>query len=200
MTSLSPNPRSDQFEINIPYSFFKEEIISKYDKLLNLHPQVFTSFADIVNESVQEFEMPLFGYQPITQENLRNDFSTSPQYYRSNANAQNLSDKLFTIRLRHSDGYLTYFLMLEHFFAYYNDVDQMYAGNWNLQTFLSSGSEVFTLNFTNVLFIGISKQNFTYAGQESTFQNFELVFGYSKFDTEFDLPDITNKFDRQPKV
>jgi hypothetical protein len=191
--AFSPNPRSDQFEFNFPLSFWKNDIIQKYDDYLNLHPQVLTTFSDIVNESIQGFIMPSFGYQPISQEVLRTDFQASQQLYRPNINEANLMDKNFQLVLRHSDAYLTYFLMLEHFFYYFKSKD-VNLGTWVLRTSTSDGEIIFNVKFNSIIFNGLSELSLNQAGQESNFSTFNLIFGFSTFDVSFNLPTVTDKF------
>lgn len=181
------NPRQDLFKFFFPSTVFDDKIIDKYNDFLNQYPYTIDNIVDVINESIQEIELPQFGYQPIEQ--LSGGNPPQNWYHRSNENIQNLIEKTFTVSMRHGEGYLTYFCMLEHFFKYYSFGEKTPdLGNFPIQTLLADGQIVTTVVFEDVLFTGISGLPLSYSNEDRTFKNFDLTFQYSKLHTTFSIP------------
>lgn len=203
-SALSPNPRSDLFEFNFPDTFLQakdekgNKPIDKYNEFLNAWPQVLPDFGEVINESIQGISLPVFGYSPISQDHLRNSYSTSEQFYKANTHAQNLvQDKTFTVSLRHNEAYLSYFLLLELYFLHFCDNDHINLGTWNVSTMTGDGVVVYNVKYKDVLFLGMAGLDLSYVDESSNFLSFDLAFGYSSFSTSFNLPEKTDKFKSQ---
>lgn len=185
------NPRQDLFSVFLTDQFFEDSIISKYNDFLKQYPYTIDNMSDVINESIQEIELPAFGYQPIEQ-NSTSGYSALLNYLRPNENIQNLFEKTFTISFRHTEGYLTYFCMLEHFFQFYDFTtgqSKKDLGTLPLQTLLPDGQIVSTINFERVLLTGISGLPLSYSNEDRSFRTFDLTFQYSTLSTSFNVPE-----------
>lgn len=190
---LSQNPRADNFNIILPMNFFIDEIIEKYNKLLSQKPYPFDNIIDMLAESIQSFDTPEYGIQPVEQ-NLANANGTSDSYFTlPKQSLQRAADsKTFQISYRHSDGYLTYFMMMEHFFHRLklgNDDALKPFGTTFLEFKIPTGEIVYRLKFEHCHLIGVPSLALTYATPSRDFTTFICNFAYTQFQTTFEIPE-----------
>lgn len=191
---LSNNPRQDLFVFRIQPEFFDADIVKKYDALLRQYDMTFDTIESVINESIQGVTFPGFEFTPIEQVQQRNDYSSSPEYFRQNENIQSIVQKTITVTFRHVNGYLSYFCLLEHFFKLYSFPEtKRHLGTWPIQILDLYGNVVYTLNMKRMLFTGISDLALSYTNTDRSFISFECTFYYSEFDTVFSLPELNLK-------
>lgn len=194
---LSINPRNDLFRFYFPENFFRPSIINKYTRFLKQEYYYFDDFQDVINESIKELVFPSVQYTPQEQiqSGTSGNNSANNIYYRTPENIQRLQEKTVEVTLRHTDGYITYFCLLEHFYFYFNpENNKERIGNMSLQTLSSDGYVMTTLYFKNCIFTGISELPLSYANQDRPESTFTITFYFNLFDTTFSLPkkDIVN--------
>jgi hypothetical protein len=195
---FSQNPRIDLFTVIFPDSFFISELTEKYNSLLSQKPYILDSIEDILRESIQSFESPRFGFSVIEQ------MTKDPAGAGYNINQtpmqsmQTLAEKTFSISFRHSDGFLTYFLMMEHFFKRYEmgpgtKETRKPFGTIILETLLPNGLKVSRIKFRDCKLTTIPSLELSYSSPSRDFSTFECEFAYNTFETTFDLPDLKLK-------
>lgn len=188
------NPRQDLFRYSLPQQFFDKDIIAKYNAYLARFDYEYDSIDDFVNESIQSITLPSFEYTPIEQQS-KGGISAFPVYKPNPQNIQNLPSKTLTVTFRHSDAYITYWLMLEHFFKRYdaNEYKHAHFGSMSVQTLSSLGHIVSTMTFEQSLFTGMSELPLSYSNQDRAFDTFTCTFYYSSFNTSFSIPELNLK-------
>lgn len=189
------NPRSDLFIFQFPSNFVQPSIAEKYNTYLKQFPRVQDTIIDVLNENIQGITMPSFQYDPIQQNKIRNPgYVGSQESYVSNESVQNVIDKTFTVTIRHIDGYLSYFAMLEVFFGAYNFTEQTpnsgHFGTFNVRTLSVDGYAMYTFKMHRMIMSGLDQLSLTFGKMDRSFQTFDVTFRYSEFDTEFTIPDL----------
>lgn len=190
-TSFSGDPRSDLFRVYLPTEFLVPDILAKYDEYLKKHPQIMSSMEDILYESIVEVQMPSIGYNPLESQAHNTPYSTSTIHHMDSKTSA--LDRSFTISFRHTEAYLTYFCLLEHYVHHFNS-EKTSIGTFALQTTLSTGEPIYTVNYTNVLMIGMPELELSYSNSDRSFGTFSVTFYFSSFYSSFELPKLSNKF------
>lgn len=189
---FSNNPRADLFKLNLPDSFFIPEITDKYNEYLSQFPRVLGSIEAVINESIQSFISPEFGYTAIEQQsNIQGGAITN--YTASKLNEQQLAEKTLQIVFRHTEAYLTYWCMMEHFFHRYRIGEQSARKPWGdliLITTLDDGIPLCKIIFQNVLFNGIDNLNLSFNSLISQFDTFTCTFTYSTLQNSIIIPEL----------
>lgn len=190
---FSLDPRPDLFKIAIPDEFFDDEIIVKYNMMLKQKNYVFDDFKDVINESVQSFDIPAFGYTAVTQEQKATAYANIEHAYVPAQSEQKMTDNQFSISLRHSEGYLTYWCMLEHLLKKYQlgpDGNRTPLSSLPLQALDYKQRTIAELHFEKVLFTGLDAISFGYNQLRPQFSTFTMSFAYSTFKTKFTIPEL----------
>jgi hypothetical protein len=188
------NPRQDLFKFRFPSTVVKPKIYEKYNAYLAQVPRVQDDIVAALNESIQGLTLPGVGYTPITQTATRAPgYVKSAQNIISSESVQALMDKTITITIRHTEAYLTYFLMLEVFYDAYDFTTPMKSrtfGTFPVQTLNLAGNPIYTILFKDILFTSISELSLSYTQTDRSFQTFDCTFMFSTFDTTFEIPSL----------
>lgn len=193
---FSQNPRSDQFKLSFPVTFFVDEISDKYNEIFQQKPYIFDSIQHILYESIKSFDSPEFGYSLQQQESINGDNAGRATQLIPKENMGKIAEKTFLINFRHCDGYLTYFLMLEHFFYRYKlgkGADRKHFGTIILELTLPNGITVCRIKYHRCYLIGVPALSLDYSNPARDESTFGCTFGYDKFETSFDLPTLKTK-------
>jgi hypothetical protein len=190
---FSQNPRADQFKIIIPDDFYVQEITDKYNDLLQQKPFIINNISDLLEESIKTFDTPEFGVNLLEQTagNLVGISNVHQQLPKQSLDKA--TEKTFSITFRHTDGYLTYFMMLEHFFYRYKmgkNQDRKNFGTVIVELSLPNGIAVCRLKLNRVNLIGVPALSLDYSNPARDQSMFTCTFGYDTFETTFELPKI----------
>lgn len=188
---FSQNPRADQFKIIFPDDFYIKEITDKYDDLLNQKPYIFNNINSLLEESIRTFDTPEFGYNLIEQLESNGDGVSRIHQQVPKESEQKLAEKTFSITFRHCDGFLTYFMMLEHFFSRYKlgtNPNRKNFGPIIIEINLPNGLAVCRIKLRRVNLIGVPSLSLDYASTARDQSTFTCTFGYDLFETTFELP------------
>lgn len=196
---FSPNPRSDAFNVIIPDTFFIDSIIAKYDKFLKQKPYVlFEGIKSMLVESIQSIELPEFGFDPLEQNRIDNNNAGYNIPQASKDSFQKLTEKKIDITFRHTDGFMTYFLMMEHFFKRYemgpgtNEFRQPF-GDIIFETQLAAGPTLCRIYLKKCMLTRVPSLGLTYATPSRDMSTFTCSFAYSDFSTTFEMPELNIK-------
>lgn len=190
---FSQNPRPDSFKFIIPDTFFIQDICSKYNQFLKQKPVVLTSIEQMLLESMQSIDSPEFGFNAISQIIQDGNQAGYDSFQAPKESVQKLTEKTFVITFRHCDGFMTYFLMLEHFFKRYEmgaGSDRKPFGTAILETLMPNSYPICRIKFHRCMLVGVSNISLTYSGLNRDASTFSCTFAYSEFETSFDLPDL----------
>lgn len=190
---FSLDPRPDKFRTRLPQEFLEASIVSRYDQILGQKPYLFDKFESVINESIQSFELPLFGYTAATQRSNQSSGGSIETVSVPGQSIQNTIDNTFTITFRHSEAYLTYWFMVEHYFKKYKlgpDSNRAPMPALLLEMLDYRDNTVALINFKNVLFTGVDGLSLSYNSIDRTPSTFTASFAYSEFIPQFNIPSL----------
>lgn len=184
----------------LPLDFFFESITEKYDNTLKIRKVPIDNIADFVNESFQEVTLPSFSDVIPMLEKAEAVSSTGlgagmevlgqPNTHPNKV----IADKTFTITWRHANGYMNYFCLWEHMFAYRSFTNKKMIGTLPLIIIDEARRPLFILNFLNCKFVGMDALNLSHTNQNRDFINFTTQFQYEDFSVDFVLPEVATTF------
>lgn len=198
---LSTDPQSNLFGFQIPDDFFFPSITEKYDKVLKAMGGTFTSIVDVINESIQTVQIPGMSFEMVTQEDSGstglNTISLPDKKLRDTIESHEI-----IVSLRHIDGFLNYFCLLEHFIKYFkhkrdDSVNGETGGTIKSDLTLPiillqrSGNPIFVVLFQRCYLTNIPQLEFTYNQSIAEFKTFDIKFYFYEFMTKVSLPKIT---------
>lgn len=191
---VAMNPQFNLFKIAIPQDFFKDGITKKYDEWLCIEPMNVTKISSAVNQSIQTVTLPSFGLEPVVQQQPAlggaiEVSSTSVSPFESL-----VEDKNFTITLKHTNGFMTYFLLLEHYIQYAestngNRPDFTKVPDMSLQITDIHKNILFNFTFQGVTFTGIDELELSKATVQSEFTTFQIRFRFNSYKLDFYTPE-----------
>lgn len=195
---FSPNPRTDLFNVIIPDTFFLSSITNKYNDYLKQKPYILPTIDQILIESIQSIDFPEFGYTPLEQNTIDGNNAGYNIPQPSKDSVQKLTEKIINITFRHTDGFMTYFMMMEHFFKRY----EMGPGSIELrkpfgdiicETQIAAGPDLCRIYFKKCVLINSPDLHLSYASPTRDFSTFECRFAYAEFKTTFEMPTLNLK-------
>lgn len=198
---LQNNPKQNLFGFQLPPDFFLPEIVDKYNKVIKAMGGTFDNIEDVINESIQEVRIPSLGYELIKQFDTGLQNQSLPDLQIKDLVDQNQ----ITVVFRHTDGYLSYFCLLEHFYRLFQHArDNSVVGqsvkkphetikrkvDLPLILLQRNGNPIFIAIYKWVFMLSMPALTFTYATQNREYITFEVNFGFYEFSTKVDLPKI----------
>lgn len=195
---FSHTPRSDLFRLTLPDTFYIKSISDKYNKWINRDPVVIRSIEELVNESIQGFDTPQYGTTLIEQTFNSGDGISNINYQLPLESDQKLIEKVFQITFRHTVGFITYYYLLEHLFAYYamgpgNETKRKPFGTVIHESMLPTGQIVCKSTYKQCFMTGMDGISNRYDTVSRDNTTFNVTFGYNIFGTSFNLPEVVIK-------
>lgn len=201
MPFLSSTP--GDFKVEIPRPFIPKSIKDRYTPYLTKLPSIICDVSDMVNHSIQTVTIPPASYEPVSQVNtsriggddsvstggnaIQGGFSSSSRF-RAAINPGSLIERSFTITFKLIDGYFNYWVMQDTFWYYYDFANtQTYTWNIPIRIIDSKGLILFSAQYTDVLFTGLSEFSLSSADNVQQFTTFDATFTFNKFVTQTTL-------------
>lgn len=192
---LSNNTLFDKFMLTFTDDFFIKEICDKYDLLLKQKRYPFDSIKQMIIESIQTVDSPAFSYEPIEQIVADNNQAGTGMITTPKTSEQALAEqKRLTVNFRHSDGFLTYFCLLEHYFAHFAFGKTSLANrkpftSMTLTTYSRNLQPMVRIYFQKCLFMSMPELTLSYGSNQRTFSDFSCTFAYTTLQPALDIPD-----------
>lgn len=189
---LSLDPRPDLFRTRLPDEFFDDDIMKKYDVFTKRREYTFDDFKTVINHSIQSIDIPAFGVNVSFQEQLLSDgFAEKPVVQA--ASIHRGVDNTFTLTIRHTEAYMTYWCLVEHWFK-----RNQLGPNGNRKPFEFLLLEVLDykqqsiakLEFEKVLFTGVDGLSLAYNQVDRVSNTFSVSFSYASLKPKFSIPEL----------
>lgn len=165
------NTKNNLLYFRFPQDFIPLHIEEKYNTLLKQHQCAFKSTREYINSLMINFRLPGLDYDLTSQEHAR-----SPRNFRGGLDIFRSFDKTFSIDIRLTEGYLSYFILLETI-IYWNDQNTVnYLPKFTFKTMNLRGFEIATVEYSEVLFNSIGELTLTSSDVEPTFNSFTIGF------------------------
>ncbi|BBI90636.1 hypothetical protein HYO65_gp244 [Tenacibaculum phage PTm1] len=194
---FSLDPRPDLFRTRLPDKFIEPNILTKYDAFIKQKPFVFDSFIDVMNESIQSFDIPAFGFSATIQDGNRdNALGAIERVHVPHQSVQKFIDNTFTITFKHTEAYMSYWFMVEHWFKKYQlgkDGNRVPMDFLLLELLDYKLNSIVRIKFNKVLFTGVDGVSFAYNNIDRTSDTFTATFQYGTLQPVFDIPTLNIK-------
>lgn len=202
---LSPQPNPGLFDVVLPNEFFIPSVVDKYNLFLKQYNYPFETIQQMFSESLQSYDMPDFGFNMISQNMIDvNNAGYAWNQIPKTSEQSLIQDKLIQLTFRHVDGFMTYFMALELFFARYklgfNTTKREPFGTTVLKTKSALNEPVCKIQLHKCQIVGLNGIGFSYSSpNRNDFTTFNLTIGYTEFVPSLNIPDFI--FDKQkPKL
>lgn len=191
---IAMNPQFNLFKFEIPSDFFKSEIIEKYDEWLDIEPRNVSKMSSAVNQSIQTITLPSFGLDPIVQQQPAVGGAIEVSSTSASPFESLIEDKNFSITMKHTNGFMTYFLMLEHYIQYAENTNGVTADfskvpDMPLQITDVHRNILFNFTFQGVTFTGLDELELSKALVQSEFTTFQVRFRFNSYKLDFYTPE-----------
>lgn len=194
---LSLSPRYDLFRFAFPKDFLPEEILDKYQKILDKNPGVLNNPIDYLNESIQGVSFPgitdinIVQQQRSSNKILRNSgkFSMEPKTditYTGSYNPLDKIDKKFKVSFRLNQGMYNYFMLYETiFYRFCKEYSKRPDDVLYIELLDENGTIISRIKFFDVYINGIDGIDMNYNKLEREVSTFEVEFSFNNIDFEY---------------
>jgi len=206
------NARSDLFKVEFPRTFIPQSLKDKYSPYVFRMPTMINDVTDLINYTIQTVTIPTMNYEPVEQmiPDIKNKFApqtASPNSlgnstteagrkhtWRSSSNIQEVFTKEFTVTFQLIDGHINYWILLDTLLYFYDFQNrERFTENIPVRILDAEGNVMFTAQFTDYLFTGLTEYQLSYSDLSQEFKTFDATFQYNTLSLEL-LPD--NKIDK----
>jgi len=197
------NARSDLFKVELPRTFIPKSLKDKYEPYVFRMPTMINDVSDLINYTIQTVTVPTMNYTPVEQmkpegknrlvqeESNPNALGQSTteagriRRWRSSFNAQEIFTKEFTITFQLIDGHINYWILLDTLLYYYDFANkERFTSNIPLRILDAEGNVMFTAQFTDCLFTGLTEYQLSYSDLSQAFKTFDATFAYNTLSLE----------------
>lgn len=153
-----------------PQEFVPQEIEDRYSIIFKRDNIPFKSVTEFLNSILVNFSFPTLTRESVEQA------TKVKRTYSTGLDLQRELDKTFTIDMKLTEGYLSYF-MLSEIFTYWNtSADTTWLPRFVFKTLDSFGREIATLEYTYILYNEISSLDLSFTDTDPEFNRITLSF------------------------
>lgn len=184
---------SSGFVFNLPSDFLPQSVIDKYKVVLDKNFIQYENVIDYINSTILEINFPGLSIELPEQSIIRGKKIS----YKPVTNVYDIvSSRDLDITLRSVDNNLNYLLLWEIMIKHYgavsdgsipSSIQYHYVKPFTVKSLDLNRDEIYTINFTELIFKGISENKFNYNSQAYTENTFNLSFRFNWYDIEFNL-------------
>lgn len=191
---VAANPQFNLFKFELPSDFFKGGITDKYDEWLKIQPLNVTKMSSAVNQSIQSITLPSFGLEPVLQQQPSQGGAIEVGTNTVQPFEKLIEDKNFSITMKHTNGFMTYFTMMEHYIQYADNKNGVTTDFSKVPDFTLMITDVwknvlFTFTFQGVMFIGLDELELSKALIHNEFTTFQCRFRFNSYKLDFHTPE-----------
>lgn len=197
------NARSDLFKVEFPRTFIPETLKEKYSPYVFRMPTMINDVTDLINYTIQTVTIPTMNYEPVEQTiaDTKNQFSDQTassnslgnsiteagrtRKWRSSQNVQEIFTKEFTVTFQLIDGHINYWILLDTLLYFYNFQNkERFTQNIPVRILDAEGNVMFTAQFVDCLFTGLTEYQLSYSDLSQEFKTFDATFQYNTLSLE----------------
>lgn len=195
---LSLTPRFDLFKFQLPKDWFPDEIVEKYQSIINKNSSVIMDPVSYVNESIVGVTVPGLSDLVINQSQTstnanplgRMRYNREPVHdnsYKTLDNPLAHIDKEFTVTFRQNQGLYNYFMLYESIFWHVCKPQQFDRGEDVFKLYIADdkGEISSTIKLYQPLVSSIDGLEFTYSKVERSAETFNVKFSFNNIDFDF---------------
>lgn len=197
------NARSDLFKVELPRNFIPKEVKDKYQEYVFRMPTMINDVTDLINYTIQTVTIPSMSYSPVEQikPEIKNKFpgekvasnslgtssteASRNRFWRTSQNVQELFSKEFQITFQLIDGHVNYWILLDTLLYYYDFKNrERFSTTIPIRILDTEGNIMFTAQFIDTLFLGLSEYELSYSDLTQEFKTFDASFQYNTLNLE----------------
>lgn len=167
------NTKNNLIYFRFPPDFVPQFVEDKYGTLLKQYQNPFKTVREFLNSLVISVNFPSLDYDSIQQDHAR-----TPRNFRPGTDVYRAIDKVISIDLRLTEGYLSYFMMYD-IFLYWNDNKEgtdRYLSPFVFKTLDLRGREMATIEYKEILFTSLGELSLSFSEIDPTFNTFNVSF------------------------
>ena len=167
------NTKNNLLYFRFPPGFIPDHIEEKYNLLLKQYQSPFKSTREFINSLVIGVTFPSLSYENVQQAHAR-----ATRNFRGGTDVFRGIDKEFSIDLRLTEGYLSYFILYETIIWWNDDpeVTDEYLPNFLFKTLDLRGKEVATIEYKEILVNSIGELAVSFSEVDPSFNTFSVGF------------------------
>ena len=167
--------RNNQFEFFFSKNIIPNEIEEKYKPYFTRIPGgMIDRGIDFLNYGIQGFNFGGVTFDVVEQRDRKTPYG---RIYRSPFSPESTANKEITITNQLYDGYMNYFMWLDLFYYYYNDIQEnLLPGVPFVRIFDGQGFETMTIEFKNILFTSIDGLDLNFSSNTIDMKTFNCTF------------------------
>lgn len=175
--------QNNQFIFSLPYYLIEEWIDKDFNKLMEKNYMPYDSVMDYINSTIKEVVFPSMSFNIIDQ---------SAKYGKKipHKESGNIFDKYTSeieITFRATDSYLNFFIMQQILIESYLNTSKQNIPFMQLSILDKNGDCIYTVNFEDVIFKGMSEIRLGYQQQDINDKTFNVTFRYTWLDIKWEL-------------
>lgn len=175
------NSTYNNYVFHFPKGFFPLDVERRYLPFFKRLPIPFSTLTDFMSYTVQSVSWP-----SIATEIVEQSVELYTPKYKAGFSLDEYINKELTITMKTVEGFLNYWVMfdtLEEYWRLYNDNDKKYVPDLAVHTLDQYGYMMFTLNYKEVVFTGLSEMELSYASNVPEYKTFTATFMASRLKT-----------------
>jgi len=179
------NNLPQMFMFYFPSNFWYDEVVQKWTPMIERMRLPITTVNDFMNSQVQGVTFP--------QISLDNAIQQREQYevaYAGGKEMEPLIDKSLTVTFKLTESYITYWILwdqIDMFLRYTSNPKQrmpIWMEPLKLTFLTDTGFRLSEFTFFEILPLGLSELNMSFAATVSSYNTFQLRFHYNRFEVE----------------
>lgn len=176
--------QGSQFIFNLPSDFFTEEILNKYNPLLEKNWVQYTNIVDYLNSTIKEMVFPGLSIQsPIQRVKRGKEIN-----YKPATNVNDIaSSRELDITFRSVDSHLNYMILHDMFIKHYLDTGSLFVNPFILQVLDIHRDVIYEVHFKEIILKSLSEMRFLYNDQAISETGFTLTFSFNFYETIFNM-------------
>lgn len=176
--------KQNQFFFKFPRGFFPKEIVEKYEKFLKSYPTSFKKLEDYINHTIQAVTFPEFSFDNPEQVQA----SRFSHKSRNGFETLRLLDKSFVVDLKHTEGFLNYYVFLESIVKWgEHSKQERWLPPLEVVTTTYDNLSVIKFKMEEVLYKGISPLSLNFTNVKNEFNTFQVSFDYNIPNIDFEF-------------
>lgn len=173
---------NNQFHYNLPLDFVPAAYEERYMKMLGDKRKLYSSVLDYLNSTIQSISFPGVNFPTVSNpQNLKR----KQIKWKTVGNIYDLFDSEITVTFLNVDSNLNYVIFMDILMNHYLNVDRPYDAAMVITVIDQNRNALYHLQYRDVIWTGISGNNFAFNDQTIQNKTFTMTFTYNFIDFEY---------------
>lgn len=176
------NNKSQMFSVWFPEDFFYPEVTKRWDPIIQNMKLPYQSTTDFMNSQIQQVSYP-----PIDIGSAQQEQGQFPIEYTIGKELEPILNKNFTITFRLTEGYYTYFVLLDQirYFLEYSEKfakHKVFLPNFNITFLNDAGFAIVNYKYKYIIPKGLGNFTLSYAAQLAQYNTITWDLTYNRME------------------